>query len=139
MTEGNPTGIHGPHCPKCGYANQWDYYSGSDAQNPDALRCASGANKTDPGCGYIYWRRNAPAGADAYQSSPDDWRDLQRQSMEHQTMLARRARVRTLTIELIRAATRKEILIADSVAFVVMASRLDDAIEALTITQGRES
>jgi hypothetical protein len=133
--------VNGPHCPKCGFSNQWDYYSGSDAQNPDALRCmtrtADVVSGIDHPCGYIYWRRNAPA--DAYQSSPDDWRDLQRQSMAHQEMLARRARVRTLTIELIRAAGRKEILIADPVAFVVLASRLDDAIEALTITQGRES
>jgi hypothetical protein len=129
--------INAAHCPKCGFSDKWEPYAG-ELPNPDALRCHSTV-ATGGVCGYIYWRRNAPAGASSYASADNDWRDLQRQSMARQEMLARRARVRAIILAMIASPSAKFFMEGDPGHSLTLAERLDDAIEALTITQGRES
>jgi hypothetical protein len=137
--------IHGPHCPKCGFADRWSYYSGSDPDNPDALRClceASGAV-----CGYIYWRRNAPPFTEEekdtiLKNAQALGREskIQNRAAEVEKMaIAKRARVRAILFAIIAAAGEKVLAIRDWEGLAIEAERADRAIEALTITHGRES
>lgn len=138
--------INGPHCPKCGWSNYWAYYFGADPENPDALRCETKMDAYDSEqpvvCGYIYWRRNAPASEPTSKEATAAARakyEADQAAMEREVAIAdRRARVRALVHSLLNS---PEILKAwgTGASVVSVAVSLDDEIEALTNIQGRDS
>lgn len=151
--------MNGPHCPKCGISNQWATYS------TDAIRCESSVSPGDGTvgqCGYIHWLRNAPP-----EEVNEATRLRVRARAERQAqldLLHRRKRIRKLVHAMIRSGLtydkfdvewlvaydrfinlgatdelQKEMQRIRAKSIVQVACELDEQIEAVTITQGRES
>jgi hypothetical protein len=160
----------GPHCPKCGRHDRWEYYAGPN-DNPDALRCETiviNANIGDH-CGYIYWRRNAPAteptSKEAAAASRAKYEADQAAMAAEVALHDRHARVRALVLAMIssnqspdkfdtdwcslldkikrnqvtQAAAAAESIRIRSKSIVTIACELDEQIEAVTNIQGRDS
>jgi hypothetical protein len=126
--------IHGPHCPKCGCANQWEFYSGESTENPDALRCtsttingAAGSYQAPDGCGYIYWRRGAGAEDNPLPDTGDPFQPMR-------DRIARRARIRALVHSLLLAPQR--VTLPPGCDYVQAAIIIDDEIEKIGMTSG---
>jgi hypothetical protein len=117
--------MEGPHCPKCGHHDRWEYYSGPE-ENPDALRCETikiTAGISDQ-CGYIYWRRNAPAGT---------VNDVDRSNAEQIAawkVKDRRARVRKLVFAIL-ASPRLTYGPNGEQGYIEVAVAIDDMIEKI--------
>jgi hypothetical protein len=119
----------GPHCPKCGRHDRWEYYAGPN-DNPDALRCEAimiTAGISDQ-CGYIYWRRNAPAGAEV---SVDLTAALVIPPLD---VAKKRMRVRALVHTLILAP--RAMTAPAGIGVVEAAKRIDDEIEFIGAAPG---
>jgi hypothetical protein len=142
--------INGPHCPKCGFADRWVWYSGPK-DNPDALRCTWGESGADVGCGYIYWRRNAPptepTSKEAVAARRAEYERQEAAAMAKIALEDRRARVRALVMAM---AGRNDIFFHDSAGschrvaaeVVDLAIYMDERIESIgTVTniQGSDS
>lgn len=134
--------MEGPHCPWCGEHGNWEIFSrrGEGEQaSTDALRCTT--TRLDLGrplmiCGYVHWMKNAP---EDRLDPPPIGIDVTARSEEIRRTLNKRTRVRALLFAIIAAAGEKVLAIRDWEGLVREAERADRAIEALTITHGRES
>jgi len=151
----------GPHCPKCGQHSNWEPYGGPPTGETDALRCMTAVPSAGGliECGYIHWRRNAPAVGSPDNPLPDTGDPFQ----PMRDLIARRARVRALVLAMMGSGllydkfdtewlvmydrfTRdpslqglnEEMTRLRKKSIVTVACELDEQIEAVTNIQGRD-
>jgi hypothetical protein len=137
--------MNGPHCPKCGSHSDWSEY----ANNGDALICDAMRVSTfgDPAkCSYIHWLRNAPPLTE--EEKDNILRNAAKINAEHEVvedtrrakweLECRRKRVRKLVHSMLLSPSA-QFFIEGEPSIVVLAERMDSAIEAVTNIQGSDS
>jgi hypothetical protein len=123
--------IAGPHCPKCGASDHWDWYSGPP-DDPDAYSCEMRIidGIRSERCGYVRWIKNAPS--PPVPTAPRAHHSQTDAANAMRSLAAKRARVRALVFALLASDEVMRAMQRHSDDLVDAAVRLDAQIEALT-------